>query len=454
MKRWTYLSLILGSFVILAGSLVTSAADVYMGAFMHPWLGYPSDSLNLDIRPTYTTGPTLSFSAGILSCTLWYGIDPNRTGYLCVQDAFGVPAGDMLSLGAITDEVGWRISSTGPAFLSASVSRLRWIATALCNEEIGSSLVSMQIGAGGGVRIGSLWACAEYGIHWTKATPDFTDVDSSPTGNVIVSFGYQTRLNPIPATALRHPVASFPIGFEESFPIGCDQWDWEGQAGYVRVIDEQLGILIEREGETIVRTFDSEFSRCAIDMDIIPRSSGSENHSCGVVVRYQDPANYYCVEIRTDGFVRLCQMIDGIYEPRSRWRQTGSLRQGERNAVRVLVPGNRVVAYLNGRKVLDEEEVSFTEGQVGVFVRSYGEAGAWVTFDDLTIRRLDRNIVLDPRSEEAKDVERFERAALALLAGVAAYISNREGLAPVSYGFAAVSLYEILYPSRHLLEVR
>jgi len=453
-NRSICLGWVLGSLIILAGSFAAWSADVHVGAMIHPWFGYPSEALELGVGPAYTFGPSLSFTSGLLSSTLWYAVDPNRTGYMCVQDSFGVPEGSVLSLGAILHEVGWRISSTGPAFISASVSRLQWAAAALCNEEIGAMLVSTQIAAGGGIRIGPVWASLEYGIIWTEATPSFTDVSGSPVGNVLVSFGVQTRVNPIPNTAVRHLVTSFPVAFEESFPVGCVRWDWEGQAGYVRAIDEQLGILVEHEGQTIIQTFESEFSRYVVDLDVIPRSSSSSDHSCGLVFRYQDPENYASIEIRTDGYVRLTRMVDGTLEPMSSWERAGSLRVGERNTLRVVLPGNRAVAYLNGHKILDEEEISFVSGQVGVLVKSYNEPGAWAAFDDIVIRSIDRNVILDPRSDRAREIERFERAGLALLAGVAAYVSNREGLPPLSYGFAALSLYEIFAPSRHLMEIR
>ncbi len=454
MKRSIYLGLVLGCLIVLAGSSVAWAADVHVGAMIHPWFGYPSQALDLGIGPAYTVGPSLSFTSGLLSSTLWYAVDPNRTGYMCVQDSFGVPEGQIFSLGAILHEVGWRISSTGPAFVSASVSRLQWAAAALCNEEVGAMLVSTQIAAGGGIRIGPAWAALEYGILWTEATPGFTDVSTSPVGNVLVSFGVQARVNPIPAGALRHPVTSFPVEFEESFPVGCIHWDWEGQAGYARAIDEQLGIVVEHAGQTIVQAFDSEFPRCAVDLDLIPRSSANPNHSCGVVVRYHDPMNYEYVEIRTDGYVRLTRMVDGAFEAMSSWERAGSLRVGEHNALRVVLLGNRVIAYLNGRKILDEEEISFVSGQIGVLVKTYGEPGAWAAFDDVVIRSIGRNIVLDPRTDRAREIERFERAGLTLLAGVAAYVTNREGLIPLSYGFVALSLYEIFAPSTHLVEVR
>jgi len=452
MKHMPMVGLLTVALCILSAAFAVGA-DVYVGAMVHPWFGYPSAALELGSNVAYTVAPTLSFSAGFLDCMFWYGADPNRTGYLCVQDSFGVPAGNFQTLAAATREYGWRIRSSGPLHISASVSRLHWAAAGLCNDQLFSQLTATQVAAGAGVRIPPIWASAEYGVQWVQGSADFTDINPQPVGNLILSFGFETRINPIAESATRFPVKSFAVEFEEDFGLGCESWDWEGQAGYVRVIDEQLGIVVQEKEEAILKPFGASYERCVIDLDAIPRSTGSSEHSFGVFVRYREPGDHYCVEIRTDGYVRFTRTVDGAFEPLTPWRRTVALREGERNALRVILPGNRVVAYLNGRKILDEEEVSFVDGDVGVFAKSYDEPGTWTAFDNIEIRPIGANFVLDPRSEQAKDIEQFERVGMAALSSVAAYIAARENLPDVSTGLLAISLYELLRPSDHLLEV-
>ncbi|MFC2083342.1 hypothetical protein ACFLSG_04815 [Candidatus Bipolaricaulota bacterium] len=438
---------------LLAGAIALVAADVRVGSYVKPWSEYPSGLLDLDISTTYTAGPVLTLSTDLISSSFWYGIDPNRIGFLCVQGAFGVPTGDTQSLQSMIEEVGWRLTTTGPAFLSASVSRLRWGAYGICNPDFSSSLTSTQVGLGGGLRFDPIWVAAEYGIRWSKGSPDFTDVSEAPQQAVSVSFGLDTQINPIDNNALRYPIEHFASAFTEDFPLGCDDWNWEGQAGYIRVIDEQLGILVDQEDQTILRTFDVEAGRYAIDLDIIPRSVGRNDHSFGVIFRYENESNYYSVELRTDGYVRLARVVEGDYEPVTEWRRTRVLTHGVRNRLRVLIPGNQVIVYLNGVRILVEEEVSFTRGLFGVFAKTLDYPGTWVAFDNIDVREYGTNIILDPRSQETRDLEIVERIAVALVSGVGAFISNQQGLSSATYGFVGMALYELFRPSGHLLSV-
>jgi len=190
---------------LLAFSTAMMSADVRIGSYVRPWGQYPSKSLDLDVDVSYTTGPVLTLSTDLISSSFWYGIDPNRAGFLCVQDAFGVPPGDIRSLASMIEEVGWRLTSTGPAFLSASVSRLRWEAWGICNPDFSSSLISTQVGFGGGLRFAPVWITAEYGIRWSKGTPDFADVSEAPQQALSVTFGLDTQINLIDNSAWTAP---------------------------------------------------------------------------------------------------------------------------------------------------------------------------------------------------------------------------------------------------------
>jgi hypothetical protein len=368
-KRRAIEAALLCCMLLMVISVAMVSADVRVGSYVKPWSEYPSKALDLNVNVAYTIGSMLTLATDRISSSFWYGIDPNRLGYLCVQDGFGVPPGDTQSLGSMIEEFGWRLTSTGPAFLSASVSQLRWNAWGICNPDYFSSLVSTQIGFGGGLRFAPAWIAVEYGIRWSKTSSDFTDVPESPQQAFSVSFGLDTQINPIDEGTLRFPIEHFSVAFLEEFPLGCDTWDWEGQAGYIRVIDEQLGILVDQEDQTIVRSFDVEAGRYAIDLDVIPRSVGRSDHAFGVIFRYANELNYYSIELRTDGYVRLSRMIEGDYEPVTQWSRTRSLTHGVRNHLRVVVPGNKVIVYLNGVRILVEEEVSFAKGLFGVFAK-------------------------------------------------------------------------------------
>ena len=454
MKRYLSTLAIVALVLMTLTVPAVQAADARLGIFVHPWTDYPSDLLNFDTQVRATVGPVLSFSSGFVTSSFWYGLDPNRTGTLCTLDGFGVTGESLTTLSTRTEELGWRLMTSGNLFLSASVSRLRWQARTACDGELTSSLSSTMVAAGGGFRVNPLWGAFEGGVRWTEASEDFIDVGKAPETFVMLAAGADLRLNPISDRQIRHTVPSLQLAFEEDFPLGCVDWEWSGQTGQISVIDEQLGITVKEPNQHIVQPLGIELPRYVVDLDVITRSSSDPEHSFGLVVRYLDSETFYCVEVRTDGYVRLAQMVKGEYSGVTPWRQTTALRSGTRNALRVVVPGNRVIVYLNGVRVLRAEEVSFVSGEIGLLAHSYDAPGTWVAFDDIEIRELEQGMTLDPRTNAAREIETIQRVAASVLSGIGAFIAAQEGWDTLSYGLIGFSMLDLLYPSMHVIEVK
>lgn len=445
--RGILVCLLLSSAVCLAAA----AADVSLGPCVHLWPSYPSELLDLNGEAHVLVGPMLSFSAGLLSCDFWYSVDPSRTGALCLS-TFGseTPAAVVAEL----RDVGWRISNTGPLFLSASISLLSWEAWPLCAGAGTPRLDTTTVAGGAGLRLGPAWVLAEYGIAWTKATPEFSDVPASPISNLVVAAGLSLQLNAISADRTRYPVEHYALTLEEGFNLGCGNFCWEGQAGKVTWIEEQLGLLLSAPEQTLIRPLGVLEDRYVLDFSLIPRSSPSAQHSSGVALRYLDDQNYALVEFRTDGRVRYTTTEEGEISYDSGWHAADSLRTGAANDVRVVAPGNRIIVYVNGQRVLDEEEVTYVSGDIGLAARTYGSAGTWASFDDVAIRALEVGTVLDPRSSRARNFELADRGILALVAGAGLFVSYRESILPLACGFAGALLADLLAPSTHLVRVK
>jgi hypothetical protein len=437
-------------FLLTLGGVV-EAADTSLGSYVTIWPEYPSELLDLGEPMRFTAGPVLSFSTGYLSFSFWYGLDPLRTGHMCVQ---GGATSAPQAYKTMVRDLGWRVANTGPLFLSASMSLLSWRAEPFCPTGQLSALDATTVAGGAGLRLGPVWALAEYGVSWTKATPDFADVLGTPTSSLAFSGGFSIPLNTIMDEEVRYPVEHFPAVCEQTFDLGCEDWCWEGQTGRVTWIDDELSVLVDQADQTLVSPLGVEEEEYVADLALNPRSSPSSQQSVGVALRYVDDKNYAYVELRTDGRVRYSIVTDGDVRYDTGWRRTPWLRAGTTNQLRVVTPGNRVIVYLNGYRVLDEEEVAYVQGDIGLVARSYATPGAWASFDDITVRRLEAGVVLDPRSAKARENETLERAMVAMAAGVAAFASYREGSIPLSCGFIGALLVDLLAPSSHLVRVK
>jgi len=428
----------------------TFSAEVGIGTIAHIWGEYPSGEYGFLNRFSYTIGPLISFATNSLTWDFWYGTDPIQNGWIGQQ----LPPIDTGEVKVQLHELGWRTSLATPLFLSASYSRLRCTVTPVpCNEQyVAGGWVAHQLTAGGGLRFGRLWALAEAGVRWWDWVDIPTYGEPFETALYLAS-GFTVPTSSISATDVRHGVDSLSVAFEETFPLTCDEWEWEGQAGRITTIEEQLSIQVKERGQRVMQRFCCEEGRFVLDVDISPFTSYNEKHFFGVVLRYEDDDNFYAFEVRADGYVRFTRVIDGVWETLADWQRTVAYDPGEKNHLRVIAPGNRCVFYLNDRRVLRVREVSFLKGDIGLFAGTTGEPGTWVFFDNLTVRAIPPNTLLDPRSERTKEYEYAERFGLALLGGAAGLWSFSQGYDFLGFIFTAESLYELFSDSTHLIVV-
>ncbi|WP_340116978.1 metallophosphoesterase, partial [Pelagibius sp. 7325] len=111
----------------------------------------------------------------------------------------------------------------------------------------------------------------------------------------------------------------------------------------------------------------------------------SDAGGLGVLFHYQDPDNYYKLELDSDDrFVQLTVLVDGIEQSLMLSRNSFSL--DSEHTLKVEVQDNRIQAWLDGMALFAEpiEDRSISKGTVALY--SWGTAG--VTFDDVLVREL------------------------------------------------------------------
>jgi hypothetical protein len=203
-----------------------------------------------------------------------------------------------------------------------------------------------------------------------------------------------------------------------------------------------------------MQRFGCDEGRFTLDVDVNPFSSYNSHHFFGVVLRYENDDNFYAVDIRADGYVRFSKVLNGAMEAMTPWTRTQAYNAGGTNHLRIVAPGNEFVLYLNDRRVLAVPEVSFVKGDIGVFAGTDGEPGTWVSFDNIVVRAIPANTLLDPRTEKAKSYDQVQRIGLSFLGAIGAYISFSQGWDFAGCGFSAASLYELLSDTDHLIRVK
>src|SRR5215470_11829696 len=120
------------------------------------------------------------------------------------------------------------------------------------------------------------------------------------------------------------------------------------------------------------------------DVDVSVRFrpvSGKEDASGGIIFRAKDGSNYFLVRANAlENNFRLYMIVNGKRSTIASARVTEP-QLGVWHAIRVVATGPKIQAYLNGTKLLDHEDKTFTDGWVGLWTK----ADSVTEFADLEI---------------------------------------------------------------------
>jgi hypothetical protein len=109
--------------------------------------------------------------------------------------------------------------------------------------------------------------------------------------------------------------------------------------------------------------------------------SGKVDQACGLVVRYQDPKNYYVTRANAlEGNVRFYYVKDGKRQQLASWK--GKVARNKWHAYKLEAKGEQFVVTFDGKKVLDVKDKTFAQaGKVGLWTK----ADSVSYFDDFTV---------------------------------------------------------------------
>jgi hypothetical protein len=132
------------------------------------------------------------------------------------------------------------------------------------------------------------------------------------------------------------------------------------------------------------------------DVDVSVRFrpiSGREDASGGIVFRFAD-GRYYVIRANAleDNF-RLYYYDRGRRQLASASTAPPSL--GQWHSVRVVVVGDHIQGYLDGKRLIDHHDTRFRAGRVGLWTK----ADSITAFDDLTIRGVENGAAPAPKKQ-------------------------------------------------------
>jgi|SRR5262245_42279597 hypothetical protein len=183
-------------------------------------------------------------------------------------------------------------------------------------------------------------------------------------------------------------VATFAIASGETttmkYDLGAENAKWRFVAGqWVRRPSGDRQVLaqtVETQPWAVAVLEDKKFSDVDVSVRFRP-VSGREDASGGIIFRARDGQNYLLVRANAlENNFRLYTMVNGKRSTIASAR-VNEPKLGMWHAIRVVARGPKVEAYLNGARLLEHEDKTFTDGWVGLWTK----ADSVTEFADLEI---------------------------------------------------------------------
>ena len=168
------------------------------------------------------------------------------------------------------------------------------------------------------------------------------------------------------------------------YDLGAENSKWKFVAGqWVRRPSGSRQVLaqtVETQPWAVALLEDKKFSDVDVSVRFRP-VSGREDASGGIVLRAKDGQNYLLVRANAlENNFRLYTIVNGKRSTIASAR-VNEPKLGEWHTIRVVATGPKVEAYLNGARLLDHDDKTFTEGWVGLWTK----ADSVTEFADLDI---------------------------------------------------------------------
>ncbi|MEM7346942.1 MAG: family 16 glycoside hydrolase [Chloroflexota bacterium] len=180
------------------------------------------------------------------------------------------------------------------------------------------------------------------------------------------------------------PVSAGALLFEDDFTT--ENWDVYSDNDHDKGYDDdQYFILVNVEEYTFWSVGDNNYDDYILEIDT-EQLGGSDDNDYGVILRFQDDANFYSFEISGDGFYTFTKYVDNDIFDIIPWQESSVIRQGDsKNSLRVEVVGSEFTFYINDELVDSAIDSEFETGQIGLVAGTYTESGTRIAFDNLRV---------------------------------------------------------------------
>jgi hypothetical protein len=117
------------------------------------------------------------------------------------------------------------------------------------------------------------------------------------------------------------------------------------------------------------------------------RVAGPLDNEYGVIVRYQDRANFYLFTVSSDGQYAVQMLLDDNWKDLVEWTPSDAIEQDDgTNLLRVEAKGPEMRFLVNGELLCTVQDSTISSGSVGLAAGTFTEPEVEVRFDNLLVR--------------------------------------------------------------------
>ncbi len=180
------------------------------------------------------------------------------------------------------------------------------------------------------------------------------------------------------------------ILFQDDFSDSSSGWDsYSGSDGATDYADGVYRIYVNETSTDYWANPGLDFTDTVIEVDAT-KVGGPDDNDLGLICRYQDLDNFYFFVISSDGYYAIGKVVDGTQELLGveNMEYSDTIKQGNAtNHIRADCFGSHLVLHVNGQKLSDVTDNTYTSGDVGLMAGTFDEAGTDIHFDNFVVKK-------------------------------------------------------------------
>jgi hypothetical protein len=181
------------------------------------------------------------------------------------------------------------------------------------------------------------------------------------------------------------------ILFQDNFTDPKSGWDSSAnELGATEYTENGFLISVNAPGRFFWANPYKHFSDVSITVTV-KKISGGDDNSFGVICRHQNTDNFYALVISSDGYYGIRKRINGnppIYIGYDMMQYTNIINTGEtENILRADCIGTTLSLYVNGQLLMQVQDSTIMEGDVGLFAGTFEAESTQVLFSNFIVSR-------------------------------------------------------------------